>query len=419
VKRRVAIVSRDAVFEDRFQEAMGEQYKEELEFFSFPNPKKALTAARRLPLDLILADDWYGPDSEGEADWSLKPESCRILFMTEAPIRQDLELWNDSLRTCKYQNTDVWYDLIEQICEGQWDRAALDPPEAETLPPEPEDPPIDMPDPADWDDLPDEEEEEDVLPEPEESVIPPPRKHSSTRTHAGKVVLFTAAAGGVGTSTAAAAFAVHCARNKKVPLYLNLETFSSTESYFTNESNFTFEDILLALRSDRYEKTTLLRRAMCRDLSGVFTVVASPAASDLFSLTGEEIVRLWEWFLELDKFDLIVVDMNMDASERVVLPFYTADRTVIVTNGSVTANRKTERLLSTIPTISNLDRREIAARFRLLYNRYPAKNGRQIKGLEVGKLGGIHEIPCRTERALVRAISPLSPFARLEEDLHV
>lgn len=66
-----------------------------------------------------------------------------------------------------------------------------------------------------------------------------------------KVILFASPAGGTGSSCAAAATALRLAKNGANPLYLNLEKFGVSDSFFSGEGFFTFSDIIYALKSKK------------------------------------------------------------------------------------------------------------------------------------------------------------------------
>jgi len=365
VKFRIGIVSQDVLFTDRFCEAMQEAYPKELELLVFPTPEKGLRAIRHYPIDLFLVD-------EDSSLWDRVPETTHVLFLSENKVSETLP--RDRGTICKYQSIQDWYELICEICK-----------EAEKDPMSPDLGPV------------------------------------MGREDLNRLCLFTSAAGGVGTSTAAASFAIHVAGHHKKPIYLNFETFSSTPVFFSGSelNTYTFEDLIYCLRSERYEQDAVLKRAICRDGSGVYFIMPSRNAPDMFSLNGEEILKICDWIQKTEEFDVLILDMNFESTENVILPFLQAFRTVVVTDGSATANRKTEDLIRTLPLVSDLSEIEVGKKVRLMYNRYPEENGELILNRGMGKLGGIHELPHKSEHALIRSISMLSPFARLAEEYDV
>ena len=66
-----------------------------------------------------------------------------------------------------------------------------------------------------------------------------------------KVIAFTSPCGGVGSSTMAAACALHYAARGKRTLYLNFERFGSSDAFFAAEGQFDMSGIIFALKSKK------------------------------------------------------------------------------------------------------------------------------------------------------------------------
>lgn len=410
---RIGLLTNDTLFAERLAKAFETEYPGEFQFMRFPGPEKCAAAAKEIKMDLILADLSFQPalnealsksstekaadigkpakttNSEKAANGgktansgktaTSRKQKCPVFYLSDRPVNVGLSSNpqttaerkpGDSL--FKYKSVDEWHSELSCLC-----RAA---PEGS--------------------------------PDGDDGSGPRP-------TGRPKLCLFTAGGGGVGTSTAAAAFAVHCAGRKQSVLYLDFQTFPSVENYFSGSNTYTLEDIIYALRSGRYEPETIFRRVVTRDASGVRFLLPCRQPPDSFSLNGEDIVRICEGLNNAGKFDVIILDMNFESVERIVVPFLNADLTVFVTDGNRTANGKTRLALEALPMITDLSNLDVQKKAWILYNRYTSGRASLLKDIGVGRLGGIHTQNQKSEAALVRELSTMAPFDRLSEVLHL
>ena len=373
---RIGVVSKDELFLNRFLEAMRDQHSADVEAVPFLEPRQAVVAAMNFSLDLILLDAEYAKKRYLSALSEL-PRTCRVIWLAEDRLPEPLMMIDGHLWTRKYQNVDDYNSYISRICTGEFDSAM------------------------------------------EPRAIRVPEGTSEEEPDRPWICLFTSAAGGVGTSTAAAAFAVHCSGPDTRILYLDLQTFGNTAAFFSGTSRYTLEDLILGLRRERYDPETLLHHTLIQNMGGPSYIAPCALTSNRFSMTGEEVVKLFDLVEELETFDGIVADVPTDASELIILPFLRATRTVLVTSGTAISNHKTELWLQTVPTLAGVSAEDAAGRIRLLYNRYPKTDGVLMQRPDLGKLGGLREIPNRKTKELIQFLSERTPFARLEEDLHV
>lgn len=84
-----------------------------------------------------------------------------------------------------------------------------------------------------------------------------------------RVCLFTSAQGGAGTSTAAAAWALHLAAQGKKVFYLNLESFGESGLYFEGEGTQDFSDVIFSLKSKKSSLSVKIESSIRTDRSGV------------------------------------------------------------------------------------------------------------------------------------------------------
>ena len=365
VRVRVGIASRDARFAERLKGALEAQFPEDVGCLTFPAADKAAAAAQSGLLDIVLVDM-----AERERGLTL-PDGTGVIYLLEEPEEEADMQGREYTAVCRYRSVDEWYELLT----GEYKKIFYSKVQSE--------------------------------------------KQSSADEHftGTRICMFTSAAGGTGASSAAAGFAVHCAGLRLPTLYLNAETMQSTDIFFRGTASYTMEDIIYAFRSGRYEPGSIIENALVRDTTGVSFFLSCSRAPDLFSMSGEELVSILEFIKEMNLFSVIVLDMTFDTSEKAVLPFMYADRTVLVTDGSETGNYKTCVFIDTLPMICQADEAAVGRKLRLMYNRFSKDTGCAIKNIGIKKLGGIGEIPVKTSEQLIRSISAMPPSERLAEEL--
>lgn len=382
VSIRVGVTDGNREFFERFHTAMKEQYREEIEVYLFPTLSKALKAVERFRVRVVLLE----PDGLSESDLPEGGLPKNAYFVRLADRKQDEKDWENSKNQpgkdpfgeipvlCRFRSVAEWHDIIVK--------------EASALP-----------------DAADKASDQGTV-----------GGAASGKKSDCKVVLFTSAAGGTGTSTAARGFVECCQRHNRRVLYLDLQTFPDRRADRV-EDFFTFEDVLLSIRGRRYSPDAVLDRALRSDEEGVVTILPPRNPAALFDMTGEEIAIILDLVKESRRCTVIVLDLAFDATERAVLPFLAADYAVVVSNGTQIANRKTKQLLELLPTLCTEDPIALYEKTCLLYNRFRKGRSEILQTEAPIKLGGIGELDVPDPEDLQAELSVAPAMERLYDRL--
>lgn len=220
-----------------------------------------------------------------------------------------------------------------------------------------------------------------------------------------KIVLFTSVQGGSGTSTAAAAYALRRAEEKKKVFYLNLEKFGDCGLYFSGEGKLSFSDIIFALKSRKGNLLMKIESVAECDPSGVEYFHSCRNAYDMFELTDEEIRLLIQGISQAGKYEELVIDISGELTERMVMLMKDyAQKIIYVADGGDTAtgNGKFERFCEAARVLEQRQGGDILGKTCLLYNKYNAKLSEPVKTSAVLVLGGINRFEGAGEKELVR-----------------
>ena len=255
---RVGITDGNREFFERFHAAMNEQYSEEIEVYLFPTLSKALKAVDRFRVRVVLLE----PEGLSSSDLPTKGLPKTAYFARLADRKQDEKDWQnrpeqdggdpfgDIPVLCRFRSVAEWHDLIVREASalpGFVDKAA-----GKGTP----------------------------------GGVKPGKKTEC------KVVLFTSAAGGTGTSTAARAFAECCRRHNRRVLFLDLQTFPD-DSADPADGLYTLEDVVLSIRGRRYAPDAVLERTLKFDEEGLVTIPPPKNPAVLFDLSARRSSRSW------------------------------------------------------------------------------------------------------------------------------
>lgn len=223
-----------------------------------------------------------------------------------------------------------------------------------------------------------------------------------------RIVLFTSAQGGSGTSSAAAAYVLRKIADKKKVFYLNLEKFGDSNLYFQGTSKLSFSDVIYFLKSRKGNLPMKLESAVQTDSSGVDFFNSSRNAYDLFELSDEEVQLLIQGISQIAKYEEIVVDLSGDMTERMIMLMRDyADRVVYVADGSPTGNGKFERFCEAVRVMEQRQKCSILDKTCLLYSRYSSKNSVRLESAAIPVVGGIHRFEGLKGSELVREIAQI------------
>jgi len=149
-------------------------------------------------------------------------------------------------------------------------------------------------------------------------------------------------AGGVGKTTVALAYALSNAAQGKEVFYLNLENFSSVPGYFA-ENGKSISTVFEMLDDEEGNVKMLIQGISCKD--DAITYLCSPDNyEDMCILSNENIHDLVRTCTELS--DELVIDLSCIYDTRTKKVFEIADKVLIVTDQSASAEVKLEQFVS-------------------------------------------------------------------------
>lgn len=206
--------------------------------------------------------------------------------------------------------------------------------------------------------------------------------------NSGEIILVTSFSGGTGASTVAAASSVYDASLGKKTLFLNLEKTGASSDFFTGEGNYRFEDIIYALKSKRTDVRLKMNSCVRQDKSGVYFFEPCSTAMYMLELSDEDQLNILTELEGTGEYQKIIVDMDFSLSEGCLKIMNTADKIIVVNDGTETANTKFMRTYQALLILEEQMGLCVTDRLSLLYNRFSSsKSSSEITGLKIPVLG--------------------------------
>lgn len=329
MKIKLAVLFKDEMYMGRIVSVFSTSYADKLQVYSFSKPDIAIETINNERIDILLCEE--GIDIQP----SSVPSKCSFVYFVDS---KDIDSVGNYRAICKYQKAELIYKQILNIYSEKAESFSI-------------------------------------------------KRGGEGKT---KIVLFTSPVGGVGTSTIAAAFAYRFAHLGKKVLYLNLTPFDSPDFFFNGEGQYSMSDIIYAVKTKKNNLTFKLESSVRIDQSGVFFYSQPPLALDMLEMDTDNKQTLINEFLGSSLYDVIVID-NPFSLERNSFDFELMRQSysiTIVSDGSLSANLKTKRMIDSLITLEESNDIFITNRMFIFYNRFSSQSGQMIEDTTVKRLGG-------------------------------
>lgn len=287
MKIKVAIYDSDRNYLEKMRSAFAGRYAGELEFYLFTTKYAALEALSESQIDVFLINKSLDVSPEEI------PGNCTYAYLADL---RDGDSWNDRPVIFKFQRMDAIYRGIKSVYDDR--RTDIG--------------------------------------------------GSNGAGTAGKVILFSAAAGGVGTSSMAAACAVRIAKKNQRVIYVNLQKFGGANLYFSGEGYWDMTDLIEALQNSETDLSEALQNWAREDARGVRFYSQADSPLDMMKLTNEDILRLVTELRSSGAYERIVLDVDFSLDEGMLPVYRAADKIVMVSDGTEEAAAKTDRALEAL-----------------------------------------------------------------------
>ncbi len=349
MKIKLAILDKDKNYLDRIVNVFGNKYSDKLEVYSFSDLKVALKTINEAKIDVLVACDDFNINIDK------LPKRCGFAYLVES---SDIDMLNNQRTISKFQKTDLIYKQVLSIYSENASNITG----------------FKLTD-------------EDC-----------------------KLIAFSSPSGGVGSSTMAAACALHFAKSGKETLYLNLEKFGSSDLFFSGEGQFGMSDIVFTLKSKKANLSLKLQSCVKKDPSGVYFYSQPKIALDMIELTPDEKLRLISELKFKSAYDYIILDLDFDMNDKHEKLYKHIHSFIIVGDGSEISNTKVHRYYTSLEVIDESTDSRMINRTSLIYNKFSNKASRAIDNIGIKNLGGFPRYEHASTKQILEQMSNMKIF---------
>lgn len=352
MKIKLAILERDSSYLNRIVSVFNMKYGEKFEIYSFTDKDVALSTLDPSKIDVLLADDSF------EIDVAMLPSRCGLAYLVE---NGDIESVREQRAIFKFQKVELIYKQILSVyAEKANDIGGVN---------------------FGGDNC--------------------------------KLYVFSSPGGGTGSSSMAAACALHYARAGKKTIYLNLETFGGADMFFTAEGQFDMSDVIYAVKSKKANLALKLESCVRQDEQGVCFYAQSQIALDMMELGTEDILALVKELQMTGSYDYIILDMDFAADKNALSIFRKSHAMILVGDGSDLSNNKIQRAYKAIATMEQNADAPLTGRMALMYNKFSSKTSHAMEELGVRLLGGAPRYEHATPKQVVNQLAGMDMFDQI------
>jgi len=222
---------------------------------------------------------------------------------------------------------------------------------------------------------------------------------------AAKIIEVTSFSGGTGVTTIAAALAKNLAARGLKVMYLNLETACSCGSLFQSDDTGSFREVLQAAVSHQELSSEILMDNLCLSSDNVWFYRPCDEPELMLALSSEHILELIGGLRYAGMFSHIIVDFNFIPSEQDLRILDSADRILILNDGSVTANAKYLRGFRLVQYLEKLTGISVTDRMEMIYNCFSSsKSSTTIQNPGISVIGRIPPIKHATTEEITEYV---------------
>ncbi len=353
MKIKLAILEKDERYLNKIVSVFNAKYADKLEIYSFTDSALAIEAVEESRIDVFLANEGF------HIDGGSVPKRCGFAYLVDS---NEIEALNKQRTICKFQKADLIYRQILSIYSENAGNVTG----------------IRMVD--------------DNC----------------------KVITFSSPSGGAGSSTMAAACALHFSLQRKKTLYINLEPFGTSDVFFSADGQFTMSDVVFALKNKKTNLSMKLESCVRQDPRGVYFYSSAQLALDMLELNMDDIMRLISEVKLSGMYDIVVLDIPFEIEKAHLDVYNQSNFWVITGDGSEISNSKIFRAYNAVAITEQAMDIAVTRKMLLIYNKFSNKTGKSVEGTDLKRIGGAPRYEHATVQQVITELSSLDMFDAMD-----
>ncbi len=342
MKIRVAICLEDTLYAEKISSFFTTHHGDSVEIYSFSEQERLFKYLETHVMDVLLTDEAF--DDRAVAEW---PEMLLFKFTGGSVTARD----NDStIYISKYQRASTIYQEILHYSAK--------------------------------------------------------RSEFSVRKGVNKTITisFASVSGGAGSTTIATAFAIYLARQGRKVLFLNMDEFEDTSVFLGEGGKYSFEEIILSLKTKNRNLPMRLQSAVSRTDDEVFFYSSCPNPVDFSQLSAGESKELLGSISTMD-YQYVVIDFHLGINDRTKAIMNASDKIVLVSDGTEQTKQRFGRIMKALRSIDGMDRTRNTDKLAIFNNKIEKGKGIDISSDSVPNIGSIASINLSSPKEIAQYIA--------------
>ena len=179
------------------------------------------------------------------------------------------------------------------------------------------------------------------------------------------------------------------------------------------EGQFTFDDVIYAVKSKKTNMTLKFESTVKQDISGVYFFSAGSKALDVIDLSEDEVRQLIVDLKMSGIFDVIIWDMDFRFKSLQSDLMQLVSDIIMISDGSETSNLKFKRMYESVEVLEKQGKIDISAKMWVLYNKFSNKTGKGVSIGEIKELGGAPRYEHASVNQIIEQFLKLNIFEKL------
>lgn len=429
---RVAILDQDQNYQNRVLVALREKFSKKLQVFPCNSTEDVLSVIEAHEVKVFAINKMINYDI------SQIPEECAVVYLSEL---KSVKEEDGTPVVCKYQKVKDIASELYNIGKN-YDKLLAEKKEAER---KAEEERLEAERKAEEERLEAERKAEEERRKAEEERLEAERKAEEERLEAERkaaeeeqkrleeerkaeeerirekrrtpdVYAFISAGNSEGSTTTGISLGIANADSKTNILYLDFKQFSTMRRFFdVSRTDVPFSAILTKAASGELTKEDL-EKAIITDMKFGFDFINNEdCAFELVMYLENGFQKLYETIGELEKYDIIIVNLESAISKINFSVLDVAKKVIFVGSGLPDSNKNIERNIEIIKKYDEVNDCSYVEKTNILYNRFVNRNCSVLHLSGVNVIGEINVIKEKTEQRVLDTMSKMAIFGQIVE----
>ncbi|NLP13227.1 MAG: AAA family ATPase [Clostridium sp.] len=201
-----------------------------------------------------------------------------------------------------------------------------------------------------------------------------------------KVVAIYSPLGGVGKTTIAVSSSIYCGKRGLEVFYLNFEPFQSTPLFFNCKNEKSYSKLLQYVKERRDDLHQMIEASKQLDTAhNVYYLSPPESIFDILEAEPRDFRRLINEFKSMGMYDIVIVDMSSELSDRNIALLEACDEVVLVLAQDAISNIKAECFSQQLDVLLKRKGLDFTGKLTLVLNKYNFHMALEVETADVNE----------------------------------